>query len=116
VFKNRLGVLKMYKCIILAFVVLLSLNANADWSASAGEVTRVYSHNGSHVIRTTITDQVCGAGNFWWPANDEDAKDMFSIALAALMAGKKIMVVYDTSDLQCNHGNSAKITHMSVAR
>jgi len=104
---------------ILSLATLLSITsiASAGWSSSDGEVTAVYSHDGDHVIRTTITDTVCNAGNFWWPAegdNANDAKDMFSLALTALASGKKIRVVYSPGDLVCNHGNSAKITHMVI--
>jgi len=106
----------MKKFIILAVSLLYSTSSFAGWSTSTGEVTRVYSHNGAHVIRTTITDKVCTAGSFWWSADDSDAKDMFSLAMAALMSGKKIQVVYADNDLDCRHGNSAKITHMALIK
>jgi hypothetical protein len=109
-------IIGMKKLTILAMSLLYSTNSFAGWSTSAGEVTKVYSHDGAHVIRTAITDDVCNAGSFWWPADDSDANDMFSLALAALMSGKNIQVVYDESDLNCNHGNSAKITHMAVIK
>lgn len=103
---------------ILSVVILFlfSASAYAGWSASTGEVSRVYSHNGAHVIRTAITDNVCNAGAFWWPADDSDAKEMFSLALAALMSGKEINVVYNPNDLDCQHGGSAKITHMVIIK
>ncbi len=102
------------KKILITVLLLCSANALAGWSTSAGKVTRVYSHNGAHVIRTTIIDAVCSPGSFWWPADDADAKDMFALALSAFMAGKNITVVYDSGNLNCQHGNSAKITHMSI--
>ncbi len=104
----------MNKSTALILSILFSLNAYANWSSSTGEVINVYSHDGSHVIRTTHTDNICGVGAFWWPADDPDAKDMFSLALAALMSGKKIAVVYSDTDPDCKYGNSAKITHMRI--
>jgi hypothetical protein len=104
------------KVIIVFILIMNSAAAIAGWSSSTGTVTNVYSHNGSHVIRTTLTDNVCSAGAFWWPADDPDAKDMFALALAALMSDKKISVVYSDSNPDCQHGNSAKITHMLLRK
>ena len=106
----------MNKHLLVLCILFFSTSSNAGWSTSSGEVLQVYSHNGAHVIRTTLTDNVCNAGAFWWPADDSDAKDMFSLALSALMAGKKIKVVYDPNNLECKHGNSVKITHMVLIK
>ena len=106
----------MYKTILLICLILFTGISHADWSTSSGEVTSVYSHDGAHVIRTTLTDGSCEAGNYWWPADDPDAKDMFSLALAALMSGKNIAVVYSDANPDCAHGNSAKITHMRIIK
>jgi len=95
---------------------VLSTPVLAQWSTASGEVTSVYSHDGAHVIRTTITDNVCTPGGFWWPADDSDANDMFSLALAALMAGKKVKVVYDPNNLNCLYGGSTKVTHLVIFR
>jgi hypothetical protein len=97
---------------IFLFLMLMPSLAFA-WSGT-GEVTAVYSHNGDHVIRSTITSNACSSGAFWWPADDADAKDMFSLALAALVSGKKIGVVYNSNAPECRHGSSAKITHMVI--
>ena len=102
--------MKRILCLVL---IMFSSSLCAGWS-STGLVERVYSHNGSHVIRTTLTDNVCTPGHLWWPADDSDAGDMFALALAALTAGKEVQVVYDTADLSCQHGDSAKITHMAI--
>ncbi len=69
-------------CLLLTLIPSLAF----AWTG-AGEVTAVYSHGGDHVIRTSITGNVCSPGAFWWPAGDEnaDAKDMFSLALTALV-------------------------------
>jgi len=106
----------MRKTIISLLLAGVSTSAMAGWSTSSGEVTRVYSHNGAHVIRTTLTDDVCTPGAFWWPADDSDAKDMFALALAALTAGKKVQVVYADNNLDCQHGGSTKITHMVIIK
>jgi hypothetical protein len=74
----------------------------------------VWFHIMAHVIRTTLTDSVCTAGGFWRPADDPDAKDMFSLALSALMSDKKISVVYDPNNLNCQHGGSTLITHLRI--
>ncbi len=111
--------IKMNKFICIASTIialLLSTSSYAGWSTSSGEVTRVYSHNGAHVIRTSLTDNACTAGHFWWPTDDTDAKDMFSLALSALMSGKKIQVLFDPNSLDCRHGGSAKITHMGIIK
>ena len=104
------------KTIIGLLLAGMSTSATAGWSTSSGEVTKVYSHNGAHVIRTTLTDNVCTPGAFWWPADDSDAKDMFALALAALTSGKNIQVVYSDNDLDCRHGDSTKITHMVIIK
>ena len=106
----------MKKLLVVAILTMFSSSSFAGWSTTLGEVNRVYSHDGAHVIRTTITDDVCAPGAFWWPADDSDAKDMFALAMAALMSGKKIQVVYSESNLDCQHGNSAKITHMALIK
>ena len=100
---------------LLLLMMIIPSFALAGWSTTGGEVTSVYSHNGAHVIRTTLTDNVCAPGAFWWPTGDDsDAKDMFSLALTALVSGKTIRVVYDPNNLDCQHGSSAKITHMVI--
>jgi len=106
----------MKRFTFLIGTLLYSTVSFGGWSASTGEVTRVYSHNGSHVIRTTITDTICNAGSFWWPTDDSDATDMFSLAIAALASGKLIQVHYADTNLDCQHGNSTKITHMSLIK
>lgn len=97
---------------IFLFLMLIPSLAFA-WSGT-GEVTAVYSHAGDHVIRSTIASNACSSGAFWWPADGADAKDMFSLALTALVSGKKISVVYNSNDSECRHGNSAKISHMVI--
>lgn len=105
----------MNKLIGITLLGFLSASSYAGWTTSSGEVTSVYSHDGANVIRTAITDNVCTAGGFWWPADStEDSKNMFAIALAALMSDKKIKVVYDENAPECQHGGSAKITHMVI--
>lgn len=99
---------------LLVLITFLSINVHAGWTTSSGKVLSVYSHNGNHVIRTTLTDSVCQPGNYWWPKTDGDAQDMFSLALTAFVAGKEIRVQYDSSDLDCQYGNSAKVTHMVI--
>ena len=108
----------MYKISLLFLLTLISLTSYAGWSTSSGEVTKVYSHNGAHIIQTTLTDNICNAGMFWWPADSSDAKDMFSLALSAFMAGKKIQVVYDPNNPECvaGYGGSTKITHMVITK
>lgn len=76
------------------------------WTA-LGTVTAMYSHNGSHIIETSIADAACGsAGKFWWPTSDSDAKDMFALALSAYIAGKRIRVVHDPAATSCNSGGN----------
>lgn len=97
-------------------LMCLPLKTLAGWSALSGEVMTLYSHAGSHVVRTTLSDGPCGKGSFWWPTDNSDAKDMFALALASLMSGKKIGVVFDESKPDCRHGGSARITHMYLKR
>lgn len=106
----------MNRIIITVLLIIISGDVLAGWSTSTGEVTRVYSHNGAHVIRTTLTDDICSAGNFWWPADDSDAPDMFALALAALTANKKVQVVYSPTTPDCRHGESAKISHIVIIK
>ena len=65
----------------------------ASWTAS-GTVSNVWSHNGMHVIQTTIPNNSCGtSGKYWWYTSNPDAKDMFAIALVALSSDKKVSVI-----------------------
>ena len=99
---------------LIVFLTMFSSNTYAAWT-SQGEVVEVMSHNGAVVLRTKITDSPCGgAGSFWWPTTDDDSKDMLSIALAAMMAGKKVAVVYIEGAANCNYGSSALMTHIRV--
>lgn len=107
----------MYRHMITVILLMLfSKNGFSGWSLSSGVVTRVYSHYGAHVIRTSLTDNVCTPGGFWWPADSPDAKDMFALATSALLADKKIQVVYNPDALDCQYGGSAKITHMGLIK
>ncbi|MCU7829558.1 MAG: hypothetical protein KZQ85_10870 [Candidatus Thiodiazotropha sp. (ex Myrtea sp. 'scaly one' KF741663)] len=64
---------------------------------------------------TTIPDAVCNSsGKYWWPTDDPDAKDMYSMALAAFMGGKEVNVVYDENNPECLYDSIAKATHMRI--
>ena len=83
---------------------------------SAGAVTKVISHNGVHIVRTTIEDNQCGTvGKFWWPTSDDDANDMFSLALTSLLSGLNIRVMYDGNNAEC-FSSGSKITHMAIEK
>ena len=87
----------------------------ATWTPTSGMVTAVYSHDGTHVIQTTIVDAACGAaGRFWWPASDSDAKDMFALALSAFVAGKQVRVVQDAATPSCSNGGNLA-THLVIS-
>ena len=87
----------------------------AGWSGT-GEVTDIYSHNGYHIVDTTIADNPCGrAGRFYWPTSDGDAKDMLSLALAAMMSQKSVSVAYDENGPACNWGGAIS-THFRISR
>lgn len=93
----------------------LTFSANAGWTNSQGKVVEVMSHNGIHIIYTTLTDETCsGNGKFWWPKDDPDSDDMYSMALAAFMGGKEIMVVYSPDNPECINNSIAKATHMRI--
>jgi len=75
----------------------------------------VYSHNGIHIVQTTITDDTCnGKGEFWWPADDPDAKDMLAIALSAFMSGKNVQFVHDPDNPDCKFDVYNKATHIVI--
>ncbi|WP_444939937.1 hypothetical protein ACJJI3_12535 [Microbulbifer sp. ZKSA004] len=106
--------MKFSRLLIVVSVLFLSKNTYAGWTTE-GVVEQVISHNGLHLIHTTISDTTCAStGKFWWPADDSDAKDMLSIALAALMSGKKVTLVHDTDTPDCRLDNFNKATHMSI--
>jgi hypothetical protein len=88
--------------------------ARADWSG-IGTVSQIYSHNGYHFIITTIPDAPCGvAGRFWWPTNDPDAKDLFAMAMTALVADKVIQVYYN--GISCESAGFELVTHMVIIK
>jgi len=94
----------------------LSLPSIAGWSGF-GNVTRVTSHNGIHLIYTTIEDATCdGKGRFWWPKTDDDSGDMLAISLAALMSGKKVRLVQDEVNKECMYSDQFnKATHIAIS-
>jgi len=103
---------RMILALLISILPAVSFGAQT-WTA-LGTITSVYSHNGQHVIETSIADAPCGAaGKFWWPTSDSDAKDMFAMALAAYVAGKRIRVVHDPAATSCSSsGNLA--TFMAI--
>jgi hypothetical protein len=102
---------------LLWLLALLPMGSFAapEWSTTTGTVSAVYSHNGFHVVQTSIADAPCGtAGAFWWPTGDSDAKDMFALALAAHLAGKRIRVVHDAAAPSCSNGGNLA-TYMLIS-
>ncbi|EAQ65508.1 hypothetical protein MED121_22592 [Marinomonas sp. MED121] len=98
----------------LFFSSLFFSSQSLAWTGT-GEITEVYSHDGLHIINTTINGTPCSR-QFYWPTSDPDAKDMFTLALAAFMGGKTISVHY--SSLSCNAGigNAVLITHLKIIK
>ncbi len=104
--------IKRLAAILMALGV--SALALAGWTAG-GLVNDVYSHDGIHLIDTTIPDAPCGVpGRFWWPTSDPDAKYMFALATTALVAQKPIAVVHDPASPNCVVGGQLA-THMLIA-
>lgn len=82
----------LFQLLTIFVLLIMSSGAFAGWTSEYGTIEEVISHNGYHLIKTNIPSVTCGGnGNFWWPANDPDAKDMLAIALAAFMSGKKLV-------------------------
>jgi hypothetical protein len=99
---------------LLLLLIAFSLPTYAGWSKT-GSITSITSHNGFHLINSTITDDTCGtAGKFYWPTDDNDAKDMFALALAAYMGGKKVAVVYSAETPECILSAFIKATHLTI--
>ncbi|MDW6003742.1 trifunctional transcriptional regulator/proline dehydrogenase/L-glutamate gamma-semialdehyde dehydrogenase [Vibrio mangrovi] len=106
----------MKKLVFLIAALCVSQSALAKWSG-LGKVVNVYSHNGYNVIDTTIADNPCGiSGKFYWPVSDDDAKDMLSLALAALMSQKDVSVVYDETQRDCKWDGVQLATHFRIHR
>lgn len=104
-----------FRKLVPIFVLLFSCSANAasTWS-QWGLVQSIYSHNGFHIVETTVSDNPCSiSGKFYWNATDADAKDMLSLAMAAMMAGKQVRLAYDSASPNCNW-NAAEVTHFNV--
>lgn len=100
---------------IFALCSLFTLQATA-WT-SLGEVNDVISHNETYVIFTSIPDSSCSnPGAFYFSHTDPDAKDMFTIALAALMSGKKVKAIDSGVASECNGFGAAKLTHLWVTK
>lgn len=101
--------------IMLLSLLCLSGSSYADWTKNWGTITQVMSHDGIHVIYTTITDKTCSqTGNFWWPTSDPDAKDMYAMALAAFMANKEVLLVHSETNQECKFNHISKATHMRI--
>lgn len=101
------------KFLLLLACGFLPIAALAGWTAF-GTVSSVYSHDGYYVVRTSLSDNPCGTpGMFWWPATDSDAKDMFAMAMTALVTDKMIAVVHDASTPNCSW-NGQLATHIVI--
>lgn len=102
------------RILVLSVFSVFSLPVLAGWTSTYGIVTDVYSHNGTVLIGTEITDGPCASkGGFWWPITDDDSDIMLSLVLSAQASGKKIRVVYSDADAECMYGR-AKITHIHL--
>lgn len=102
------------KYLLIVFVLIPS--AAYSWSKTHGKVIDIYSHNGSVLLTTEITDGPCSnKGAFWWPITDDDSDIMLSLALVSFSTGKKISVAYNADDPDCVAGNTfAKMTHLRL--
>lgn len=86
----------------------------ASWTGM-GDVSQVYSHNGTYFINSSISENPCGqAGKFFWRTTDEDAKDMYAMALTALVANKQVRVSGNFGSPSCLYGG-AEIGYMMIA-
>lgn len=104
----------MKRSYLFLLSVAFSGMVNAGWT-NPGKIHEVMSHDGVHIIYTNMSDEACNStGNFWWPADDPDAKDMLSIALAAFMSGKYVRVVHDAESPECIFGHINKATHIRI--
>ena len=91
----------LFKHVLIIFILLSSVYSFAGWTG-IGKVEGIYSHNGYHVVVTTIIDNPCGtAGKFYWPITDPDAKDMLAIALTALTTEKNVRLFFNDSQTAC---------------
>src|SRR5882672_562013 len=102
---------------LAAILMALSVPALAlaGWTAG-GSVNNIFSHDGSHIIDTTIPDAPCGApGRFWWPTGGAEDKYMFALATTALVAQKRLAVVHDPAAPNCLFGGQLA-SHMMMAR
>ncbi|NOU52140.1 hypothetical protein HG263_16545 [Pseudoalteromonas sp. JBTF-M23] len=107
----------MYKNLFVLMLLIFPGVSQAGWTKGWGKITEIMSHDGKHIIYTTIEDKTCGgSGNFWWPTSDPDAKDMFALAMAAFMGEKEVMLVHRESvqDQECQFGHISKATHIRI--
>lgn len=110
--------LKQARILAILFSAL-SFSAQLFAWTGAGEVKEIISHDGLHIINTTIADNPCSKPNlvsFYWPTSDPDAKDMFSLALSAFMSGNEISVHYSSANCHSGIGNAALITHLKIQK
>lgn len=93
-----------------------NLAAAGQIFSGEGEVVDIMSNSTAIVLRTTMSESgACSnPGGFWWPISVPHSNNMFAIAVAALTANKKVVVIYNTSALNCNHGGSAEIISISI--
>ncbi|GEA11700.1 hypothetical protein [Alteromonas sp. KUL49] len=108
--------MRSLKIVSGTMMLLFSSQLFAGWTSTDGEVLQVFSHNGFHLVKTNIPASTCStSGHFWWPADDPDADDMLSIALAAFMSGKKVGFVHNTDTPECLWNNWNKATHIRIS-
>lgn len=108
----------MKKIFVFTIVMCVSsLSFASKWS-TVGSVNHVLSHDGYHIVITSINEGACDTlGKFYWPTSDADAKDMLSIALTALSTQMKVKFYYSEDVADCKFGNtSALATHMQISR
>ncbi|TMP26934.1 hypothetical protein CWB99_16665 [Pseudoalteromonas rubra] len=107
--------MKKISILLMLMSIFVPIQGHAGWTKSWGKITQVMSHDGFHVIYTTISDKTCDeSGNFWWPKDDPDSDDMYSMALAAFMGGKEVLLVHDEANQECKFGHISKATHMRI--
>lgn len=104
--------LRKTRLLVMAISFFIFSSQSFAWT-ECGEVTEVYSHNGLHIINTTISSSA-RTKQFYWPTSDPDAQDMFTLALTAFISGKKISVHYSSVNCNAGIGNATLITHLKI--
>ncbi|MBN3573534.1 hypothetical protein [Vibrio neptunius] len=113
--KNTAKVSLFLASVCLSTSAISETKSAGQWTTPSKVVSVQIHDNSIFAITTETTDNTsagCASSNgqYWWPSTDHLSKEIYSSALAAYAAGKRVSVIYTD---ECNL-KSKRLTHLIV--